>query len=255
MQGSRKRPPKSPKVRLDQLVHQQGLAETSERARALIMAGRVRVGGQVMDKPGAPVGEDVAVTVEIGLPFVGRGGLKLAHALDHFHVDVGGWSALDVGASTGGFTDCMLQRGAVHVAALDVGRGQLDYRLRQDPRVEVMERVNAHYPFEVSGPVEIAVVDVSFISLTMVLPNVVPHVRPNGVFLCLVKPQFEAAREQMERGGVIKDPMTHGAVLGKVALWAIGAGLRFLGITNSPVLGDAGNREFFILLRKEPDDL
>lgn len=241
-------------MRLDLLVFQHGLAETRERARALIMAARVRVAGQVVDKPGVSVPADAVIEVEGSLPFVGRGGIKLSHALDHFGLNPQGWSALDVGASTGGFTDCLLQRGAAHVVALDVGRGQLDYRLRQDHRVTVIERVNAHYPFPLDSIQDIAVVDVSFISLVKVLPNVVPHLRPEGLLLCLVKPQFEAGRDQMERGGVIRDPMTHGAVLANVALWAIGQGLRVLGMTTSPVLGDAGNREFFILLRKGADD-
>lgn len=214
------------------------------------MAARVRVGGQVADKPGMLIQPDAALEVEAAPEFVGRGGVKLAHALEHFRLEVRGFTVLDIGASTGGFTDCLLQRGATHVFALDVGRGQLNYRLRQDARVTVIEQVNAHYPFTLGSPVDMVVADVSFISLTKVLPNAVPHLAPGGVLLSLVKPQFEAGRGQVDRGGVVKDPLVHGAVLGDVSLWAIGQGLRILGITPSPIFGDKGNREFFLLLRK-----
>ena len=236
------------KLRLDQLVHQLGLAETRERARALIMAAHVRVEGQVVDRPGTAVDPGATVEVTGSQPFVGRGGLKLAHALDHFGIDPAGLTALDVGASTGGFTDCLLQRGAVRVFAVDVGYGQLDYRLRRDPRVVVMERVNAHYPFELEASSQIAVVDVSFISLTKVLPNVLPHLAPGSAIVCLVKPQFEAGRGEVGRGGIVRDPAVHGAVLANVSLWAIDQDLRVLGIAPSPVLGDKGNREFLIHL-------
>ena len=243
--------PSRKKVRVDQLLLERGLAESREKAQALVMAGQVRVGGQVVDKPGALLPGEIDIAVEQGPPYVGRGGVKLAQALDHFGVDVAGMVALDVGASTGGFTDCLLQRGAERVYALDVGRGQLHHRLRTDPRVVVMERVNAHYPFELPQPVHLATVDVSFISLTKVLPNVVPHVVAAGRVVCLVKPQFEAGREQVQRGGVVKDPTVHGVVLAEMVLWSIGQGLRVRGITPSPLLGDRGNREFFFLLEKE----
>ena len=244
-QGSRK------KARVDRLLLERGLAESREKAAALVMAGQVRSGGQVVDKPGTLLPLEVELAVDAGSPYVGRGGVKLAHALEHFGVQVAGQTALDVGASTGGFTDCLLQRGAAKVYALDVGRGQLHNRLRRDPRVVVMERVNAHHPFELPEPADLATVDVSFISLTKVLPNVVVHLLPGGRVMCLVKPQFEAGREQVQRGGVVKDPMVHGAVLADMALWSIAQRLRLRGITPSPLVGDRGNREFFMLLQKE----
>ena len=155
---------------------------------------------------------------------------------------------MDVGASTGGFTDCLLQKGAERVYALDVGRGQLDYGLRQDPRVTVMEKVNAHYAFELAERVGVATVDVSFISLRQVLPNVLPHLEPWGRVVALVKPQFEAQRREVGKGGVVRDPLIHAKVLGRVVRWAAEAGLRLRGVTPSPILGAAGNREFFVHL-------
>ena len=165
-------------------------------------------------------------------------------------MDVRGLRALDVGASTGGFTDCLLKRGAVHVYALDVGRGQLHQRLRRDDRVTVMERVNAHAPFELTGSVDLATIDVSFISLTKVIPNVLRHLEGGQRLLCLVKPQFEAGRGQVGRGGVVRDPMVHGQVLAEFVVWAVRSGLRLRGITASPIEGDKGNREFFTLLEQ-----
>lgn len=239
------------KTRIDLLLCEQGLAPTREKAQALVMAGQVKADGQRVDKPGALVPLGAALQVDGGLRFVSRGGLKLAHALHRFRVKPAGWIALDVGSSTGGFTDCLLQQGAVRVYAVDVGKGQLDYRLRKDPRVAVMEGVNAHYPFDLPETANLAVVDVSFISLTKVLPNVTPHVVPGGLLLCLVKPQFEAGRDQVQRGGLVKDPMVHGAVLGNVGLWAIEHRLRVRGITPSPIAGTKGNHEFLMLLEKE----
>ena len=161
---------------------------------------------------------------------------------------VDGLSALDVGASTGGFTDCLLQRAAARVCALDVGHGQLAYRIRTDPRVTVMEKVNARYPFEIPYPADLATIDVSFISLTLVLPEISKNVKPGGPILALIKPQFEAKREDVGRGGVIKDPKVHARVLGRVINWAVDAGFRLRNICPSPILGDAGNREFFMFL-------
>lgn len=239
------------KERLDRLLVDRGLAESRERARGLIMAGQVRASGQVVDKPGALLSPETAIAVDSGPPYVSRGGIKLADALEHFRLEVAGAVALDVGASTGGFTDCLLQRGAARVYALDVGRGQLHQRLRQDPRVVAMERVNAHFPFPLPEPVHLATVDVSFISLTKVISNVAPHLLPGGRLLCLVKPQFEVGRGQVPRGGVVRDPRVHGAVLAQTVLWAVDQGLRVRGIAASPIQGDRGNREFFALLQKE----
>ena len=216
----------------------------------MIMAGKVRLQDRVMDKPGHQLRGDEEIVLAERRRYVGRGGLKLEHALSAFELSVKGKTALDVGASTGGFTDCLLQQGAERVFALDVGRGQLDYRLRTDRRVTVMENINAHYPFEMPQRVELVTIDVAFISLEKVVPNVVEHLEADGLVVALVKPHFEARREQVERGGLVRDPSVHADVLGRFAVWAIGHGLRFGGLTPSPILGAKGNREFFVLLRK-----
>jgi len=234
--------------RLDLLLVERGLAESRENARALIIASEVLANGRLASKPGTLVREDVAIRLLQKPPFVSRGGLKLAHALDGFHVDVNDQVALDVGASTGGFTDCLLKRGAIRVYAVDVGYGQLDYRLRVDPRVVVMERVNARYPFSVPEPVGLATVDLSFISLEKVVPTVAQLVKPDGRIICLVKPQFEVGRSHVGKGGLVKDPSLHARVLGRFISWAIGRGFRIKGLTPSPILGASGNREFFVLL-------
>ncbi len=236
------------KKRLDVLLVERGMVESRAKAQALIMAGEVSSGGRVVTKPGTVVSTSACISIREKPPFVGRGGVKLAHALKEFGVDPEGLTALDVGASTGGFTDCLLQRGARRVYALDVGRGQLDYGLRRDDRVVVMERVNAHYAFELPELVGVATVDVSFISLTQVLPNVVAHLEPWGSVVALVKPQFEARRREVGKGGVVRDPIIHARVLGRVVRWATEAGLRLRRITPSPILGAAGNREFFVHL-------
>ena len=236
------------RTRADLLLTQAGLAESREQAQVLIMEGMVfSPAGRVL-KPSSLFPNDTDFEVKGRLPFVSRGGVKLAHALDTWGVSVDGLSVLDVGASTGGFTDCLLQRGAARVCALDVGHGQLAYRIRTDPRVTVMEKVNARHPFEVPYPADLAVMDVSFISLTMVLPEISKNVKPGSPILTLVKPQFEAKREDVGRGGVIKDPKVHAQVLGRVINWAVDAGFRLRNICPSPILGDAGNREFFMLL-------
>ena len=238
------------KRRIDLLLIERGLAEGTGKARALLMAGRVTVDGRLVDKAGTPVPTNAGIEVEAPPPYVGRGGIKLAHALDSFGLEVAGMTALDVGASTGGFTDCLLQRGVTRVYAVDVGRGQIDQRLRQDVRVTVMERVNARHRFELPETVDMATVDVSFISLTMVLPRVAEHVKPGGHIVALVKPQFEAERAQVGRGGVVRDPKVHAAVLSRLILWAIDRGFRLRDLTPSPILGDAGNREFFLRLER-----
>jgi len=180
--------------------------------------------------------------------FVSRGGFKLEGALDHFGVDPSGLVCLDVGASTGGFTDCLLQRGAAKVYAVDVGRGQIHDRVARDERVTVFDRTNAHHPFDLPDPVDLATVDVSFISLTQVLPNVLPHLAPGGRVLCLVKPQFEAGREQVGRGGIVRDPSIRAAALAKIGLWAIECGIRVRGLATSGLAGASGNVEYFALL-------
>ena len=238
------------KKRADLLLVERGLAETRERASLLIMEGIVFTPSGRVDKPSSRLLETTTLEVRGGLPYVGRGGLKLAHALDCFGLPVQDLVVLDIGASTGGFTDCMLQRGARRVYALDVGYGQLDYRLRQDPRVVVMEKCNARHSFELNEPVDLVTVDVSFISLTKVIPSALEHLESGHHLVALVKPQFEARKEEVGRGGVIKDPQVHASVLGRSIAWAVSHGLRLRNLCASPILGDAGNREFFMLLQK-----
>ncbi len=234
--------------RLDQTLIDQGLIDSLERARALIMAGQVKVDGRTAAAPGERVPPEGVVRLDAGPEYIGRGGVKLAAALEHFNLDVDGAAALDVGASTGGFTDCLLKRGAVRVYALDVGYGQLDYRLRQDSRVTVMERVNARYPFPLPEMVDIATMDASFISVTMLLPSVAEHLKYDGNIIVLVKPQFEARRSEVGKGGVVRDPRVHARVLARVIAWAVSNGYRFKGLIPSPITGSKGNREFFVLL-------
>ena len=240
--------PRRPKPRLDVLLVERGLAASRAQARGLIMAGRVRVGGERVDKAGTLVAPDAEIGLDQPPRFVSRGGFKLEGALDHFGVDPAGRVCLDVGASTGGFTDCLLQRGAAKVYAVDVGRGQLHDRIARDERVTAFDRTNAHHPFDLPGPVDLATVDVSFISLTQVLPNVLPHLAPGGRALCLVKPQFEAGRDQVGRGGIVRDPAARAAALAKVGLWAIERGIRVRGLATSVLAGASGNVEYFALL-------
>jgi len=217
----------------------------------MILAGQVLVDGQLMDKPGQRVEDDVEVTVREGLRYVGRGGLKLEHALDRFGVDVSGKIAVDVGASTGGFTDCLLQRGARRVYTVDVGYGQLAWQLRQDRRVVVLERTNIRYLEGLPEPVDLATIDVSFISLELIWPAVLRLLEPRGKVLALIKPQFEAAREQVQKGGVVIDSTVHRQVLEQAVRGAVQAGLRIRGLTASPLKGPAGNIEFFAYLTKD----
>ena len=236
------------KRRIDSLMVERGLAETRIRAQALLMAGKVLVGDRPVTKAGALVAEDVEVRLRKALPFVGRGGIKLAHALDQFRLDMTFLKAADIGSSTGGFTDCLLQRGSIRVYAIDVGRGQLDYRLRSDTRVVVMERVNARYPLSLPEKVDMATVDVSFISAAKVIPNTAAVVKEGGCVVVLLKPQFEAKRQEVSKGGVIKDPQMHAQVLGRFVVWAVDHGFRLKDLIPSPITGDSGNREFFVLL-------
>jgi len=238
-----------PKQRLDSLLVARGLAENRSRAQAVIMAGEVTVNGSLMTKAGCLVPEDAEIILKEKLPFVSRGGLKLEHALKEFGIKVSGLACLDVGASTGGFTDCLLQHGAERVCALDVGYGQIDYSLRQDNRVTVLERVNAHYPFELPGKVSLATVDVSFISATMVIPNIVPHLVSDGEVVVLFKPQFEADRKDVGKGGVIRDPAVHARYIAKFITWMNLNSWSLLNLTASPVYGADGNREFLMHMR------
>lgn len=236
------------KKRLDLLLVDRGLAATREQARGLIMAGSVLVGGQMVDKPGTRVDEAEDVDVLAAPRYVSRGGLKLERALDAFHLDVTGCVVLDVGASTGGFTDCMLQRGATRVYAVDVGYGQLDWRLRSDPRVVVMERQNIRHLQMLPEPVDLATVDVSFISLRLVIPCIARLLRDGGSMVVLVKPQFEAGRQQVGKGGVVREAAVHRTVLDGLAEWAAGEGYGIRGVVVSPIRGPAGNVEFLALV-------
>jgi len=236
------------KKRIDTLLVERELAGSRARAQALIMAGAVMAGGDAVTKAGTLVSEDIEITVKEPLPYVSRGGTKLAHALDAFQMDVAGMVAADIGASTGGFTDCLLQRGAKKVYAIDVGYGQLDYRLRQDKRVVVMERVNARYPISLPEKVDLATMDLSFISVTKVIPSAVELLKAKDDLLVLLKPQFEAKRAEVGKGGIIKDPQLHARVLGRFIKWAVAQNLRLKGLAASPILGASGNREFFLRL-------
>ncbi|HEY2797603.1 MAG TPA: TlyA family RNA methyltransferase [Thermoanaerobaculia bacterium] len=240
------------RTRLDRLLVERGLAPTRERAQALILAGRVEVGGRRADKAGEAVDPDAPLTVAAPEhPYVSRGGVKLAAALDAFSLDPSGLVCLDVGASTGGFTDCLLQRGAARVYAVDVGHGQLDARLRADPRVVVRERVNARRlsAADVPEPVDLAVVDVSFISLRLILPAVLARVKPGGAAVLLVKPQFEAGRGEVPRGGVVRSEETRRRVVSEIE--EVGRELRLepIGARESPIRGARGNAEFLLGFR------
>lgn len=239
------------KLRLDQLVVERGLAPSRERARALILAGQVLVDGRPAAKAGTAVAADVPIALAApDHPWVGRGGVKLAHALDTFHIAVEGREALDIGASTGGFTDVLLQRGAARVVALDVGHGQLDWTIRNDPRVVVIERFNARHltPADLPGLVDLVVIDVSFISLRQILPVVPPLLRPGADVIALVKPQFEAGRAEVHKG-VIHDPAVHARVLDEIRAAGAEVGLTPVASSPSPITGQKGNVEFLLHLR------
>lgn len=241
-----------PRTRLDILIVERGLAPSRERARALILAGHVRVSGQVVSKAGSPVAADADVVLSTpDHPYVGRGGIKLAHALDCFGIDARGVRALDIGASTGGFTDVLLQRGAASVIAIDVGHNQLDYRLRTDSRVVVHEGVNARVltAAVVPYPVDLVTIDVSFISLKHILPAVATLLTAHASIVALVKPQFEAGRQEVGKGGLVTDPAVHEAVVLRIIQTASDLGLTTAGRTPSPITGATGNREFFVHLR------
>jgi 23S rRNA (cytidine1920-2'-O)/16S rRNA (cytidine1409-2'-O)-methyltransferase len=240
------------RTRLDRLLVARGLAPTREKAQALILSGAVSVDGRRVDKAGAPVEE----TAELAVagpphPYVSRGGLKLEAALDHFRIDPSGVVCLDVGASTGGFTDCLLQRGAAKVYAVDVGYGQLDATLRGDPRVVVREKVNARSlsKDEVPEPVALAVIDVSFISARLILPAVVPLVAKDGAVVVLVKPQFEAGRSEVGKGGIVRSEDVRRRVVSEIANAGAALGLEPRGSIRSPIRGARGNEEFLLAFR------
>jgi len=240
------------KQRLDQLLVERGLAKSRERAAAMVLSGVVLVNGQSVQKAGTPVATDAEIRLkQRDHPYVGRGGIKLAHALQVFGVGVEGRDALDIGASTGGFTDVLLKGGATRVVALDVGHGQLDWGLRNDPRVLVIERANAralelsHLP----GPVDIVTIDVSFISLRHIFPRVPPLLRDGADVVALIKPQFEAGRGEVGKKGVVRDPVVHERVVADATRAAAEVGLLRAAMTESPITGDTGNREFFLHLK------
>ena len=241
------------RMRIDVLLVERGLAPTREKAKALLMAGEVTVRNQPVTKAGTLVDVESVVSVKEQPQYVGRGGEKMAGALDNLLINPSGMVVLDVGASTGGFTDCLLQRGAIKSYALDVGRGQIHNKLVQDPRVVVIEGINARNPFYLPERVDMAVADVSFISLRLVVPEIVKHLKPGGNLLLLVKPQFEAERGEVGRGGVVRDGFVHARVLGRFTTWAIKQGYRLRGVTISPLVGDAGNKEFFVFLQPQSE--
>ncbi|ABA88308.1 rRNA methyltransferase, YqxC-related, putative [Syntrophotalea carbinolica DSM 2380] len=243
------------KERLDKLLVVRGLAQSRERARALILAGQVVVGHHTVDKAGAQVATDVSLRLKgEDIPYVSRGGLKLEKALDAFSVDVTGKVAMDVGASTGGFTDCLLQRGAARVYAVDVGYGQLAWSLRQDSRVVNLERTNIRHlqPQALPEKPSLAVIDASFISLDKVLPATLGLLTDQAEIVALIKPQFEVGRGAVGKGGVVRDASQHQAVVERIRQLSEQLGCQVLGVTESPILGPKGNREFLIYLSKRP---
>jgi 23S rRNA (cytidine1920-2'-O)/16S rRNA (cytidine1409-2'-O)-methyltransferase len=240
------------KLRLDQLLVGRGLFPSREQARRAILAGEVSVATRVVDKPSELLNEETSIAVKPTRKYVGRGALKLEAALDHFRVGLQGKIALDIGASTGGFTDCMLQRGAEKVYAVDVGYGQLDWKLRNDARVVVLERINARFLTRdhVQELVDICVIDVSFISLTLILPNAIALLKPDGVVLALIKPQFELQRSEVGKGGIVRDPGLHQKAQDKIVAFVNDLGHVVAGITPAAIKGADGNQEFFACIRK-----
>lgn len=239
------------KERLDVLLVQKGFFDNRTRAKAAIMEGRVYIGGAICDKAGTMVREDAEIELRGDTcPYVGRGGLKLEKALNTFVINLDGCVAMDIGASTGGFTDCMLQRGARRVYSVDVGYGQLDYKLRCDERVVNMEKVNFRYftPDMIDEKLDFASVDVSFISLSMILPRAAALMKENACLVCLIKPQFEAGREQVGKGGIVRDPAVHREVIRKAIGYAQENGFVFYGLTYSPMTGAKGNIEYLMMI-------
>ncbi len=246
------------KNRLDKVVFERGLAKSREAARGLILSGSILVGDKKVDKAGALVDRDAIITVASRPAYVSRGGIKLAGALDRFGINVAGWIAIDVGASTGGFTDCLLQRGAARVYAVDVGYGQLDYTLRQDPRVIVLDRQNIRHLKEGMIPekADIITIDVSFISVALVIPHLFPLLSERGEIVSLIKPQFEVGKGEVGAGGIVREPAQHQAVLNrisdKVREWGSkNGGFGVKEIVPSPITGKKGNQEFFVHITRQ----
>jgi 23S rRNA (cytidine1920-2'-O)/16S rRNA (cytidine1409-2'-O)-methyltransferase len=240
------------KIRLDQLLVGRGLFPSREQARRAILAGDISVATRVADKPTELLDEQTAIAVKPARKYVGRGALKLESALDYFHVDLNRKTALDIGASTGGFTDCMLQRGAEKIYAVDVGYGQLDWKLRNDPRVIVLEKINARFLTrdQIQELVDVCVIDVSFISLTLILSNAITLLKPAGVMLALIKPQFELQRSDVGKGGIVRDPHLHQKAQDKIVAFVNDLGHVVAGIAPSAIKGTDGNQEFFACIRK-----
>jgi 23S rRNA (cytidine1920-2'-O)/16S rRNA (cytidine1409-2'-O)-methyltransferase len=239
------------KSRLDIHLVEQGFFSSREQAQRAIMAGEVRVGDAVVDKASVKVEGDAAVSIQTPSPYVGRGGVKLEGALRDFNISVAGLTALDIGASTGGFTDCLLQQGAKRVYAIDVGHGQLAWKIRSDPRVVVREKLNARFlsRADVPEPIDLAVIDVSFISLTLILPNAFELVTPNRMILALIKPQFELQASDVARGGIVRDPVLHEKAQNKIRDFVVNAGHTVVGLVPSTITGTDGNQEFFVCVR------
>lgn len=242
-------------TRLDQALVERGLCDSREKAKRYILAGQVRINGHPAKKPSDSIKSTDEIVLDAGDKFVSRGGHKIEHALEHFQLDVKGLTAIDLGASTGGFTDCLLQRGVEKVFAVDVGQGQLAWKLRSDARVVVMEKTNARHlkPEHFPVPADLVVVDCSFISLKKILPPAVPLLKPDGRIVALIKPQFEAGKEEVDKGrGVITDAAVHERVLAELKEFvAAQAGIQWRGVVESPLLGPAGNKEFLVLIEKE----
>ncbi len=240
------------KLRLDQLLVGKGLFPSREQARRAVMAGEIKVGSRIAMKASELLEEDAPISLKPAQKYVGRGGLKLENALDFFKIDIRGKTALDIGASTGGFTDCMLQRGVEKVYAVDVGHGQLNWKLRSDPRVIVLEKINARFLSREQIPelIDVCVIDVSFISLTLILPNAFDLITPTGVILALIKPQFELQRADVGRGGIVRDPELHRKAGDRIVAFVIHSGHVVTGIVPSAIKGTDGNQEFFACIRK-----
>jgi len=240
------------KLRLDQCLVGRGFFASREQARRAVMAGEVKIGTQIASKPAQLVDPGEEISLKAARKYVGRGALKLEGALDHFKIDVAGRIALDIGASTGGFTDCLRQRGAARVYAVDVGQGQLDWKLRNDPRVIVLEKVNARFlsRAEVPEPIDLCTIDVAFISLTLILPNAFDLINPNGLILALIKPQFELERGDIGRGGIVRKPELHQKAQDKIVAFVTRLGHSLIGIVPSAITGTDGNLEFFACIQK-----
>lgn len=243
------------KERVDALLVSRGLCDSREQAKRLILAGEVRSGHKVIDKPSVKLDEEAPLEVKEKPKFVGRGGLKIEGALDAFGIDPAGWVCIDVGASTGGFTDCLLQRGASRVHAVDVGTNQLVWKLRNDPRVIVKEQFNARHmvPEDIGEKVRLAVMDLSFISLTKVLPAVFSVLDEEGSVVCLIKPQFELQRDDIGKGGIVRDPALHERAVSKIREFVTGEdGFEWRGVIPSPITGTDGNQEFLAWIGRRP---